>query len=57
MNSCAGNFRLFTSKFSVWQSPALGAGPTRPDAISEFIRRDQERFADIKRRANIQVVE
>jgi hypothetical protein len=43
--------------FSVWQTQGLGAGPTRPDAFAELIRRDQERFADIKRRANIQVVE
>jgi tripartite-type tricarboxylate transporter receptor subunit TctC len=37
-------------------SGVLGT-PLGPDAFAELIRRDQERFADIKRRANIQVVE
>lgn len=36
-------------------SGVLGT-PLEPDAFAELIRRDQERFADIKRRANIQVV-
>ncbi|MBL8385214.1 MAG: tripartite tricarboxylate transporter substrate binding protein, partial [Burkholderiales bacterium] len=39
--------------------PASGvlATPLGPDAFAALIRADQQRFADIKRRANIQVVE
>jgi tripartite-type tricarboxylate transporter receptor subunit TctC len=39
--------------------PASGvvAATTTPEGFVAIIRRDQERFADIKRRANIQAVE
>jgi tripartite-type tricarboxylate transporter receptor subunit TctC len=35
----------------------LAANPVGPDAFVAIIRRDQERYAEVKRRANIQVVE